>query len=589
MIQASKGIKVLFSFALLLSLFFLALVNFSVIWIILAITALLFILYSVFSAHVSHDPMSLKGSLSKMPLYGVIVFVISVIFVIWGSSLGSFLSTKLHVTSVEVRPTLAVTLDIARNTLKTHLLFGSGPNTFVNQWLSFKPNDIVTTIFWNTDFTNGIGLIPTFAVTTGLVGVLSWLLFLGFYVYFGMKSIFVKMEDHFLKYLVASSFFASLYLWIMTFVYVPSVVIFILTFFFTGLFFASVYAAGIAPFRTQVFSENPRTGFLSSLLLVGFFIGSLALGYGLLRTTDSLYLFQKSSNALNTANDITGSETYMNKAIAAVPADIYYRSLAQIELTKLSAIAAQDTTKVPVSTIQKEFNDTLTAAITAGIAAKDTDPSNYQNWISLGGVYAAVSDPQLKIQGAAQSAQLAYTNALTLNPKNPAILILFAQLAQTVGDLATAKAYAMQAIQMKQDYLDGYFLLAQIEVAQKDIIGAIQSTTAASVIDPTNAGTFFQLGLLKYNNADYNGAITALLQATTLTPNYANAQYFLGLSYDAIGQHDKALAIFKQLQTTNPGNAQLEAVIANLTAGRSALSNTSFANPTKAKTLPIKE
>src|SRR3989344_5500603 len=298
MVQVSKLMKGLLLIALVFSLFFLALVNFDVIWIIVAITAFLFILYSLFSSPEVSSTMSIKQRLFRIPLCTALVFIVSLVFVIWGASIGSYLSNTLNVTNVEVRPTLSVTLDIARKTIMDRPLFGSGPNTFTTQWLTWKPDDIVSTIFWNTDFANGIGLIPTFAVTTGIVGVLSWLLFLGFYVYLGIKSIFTRVSDSFLKYLLTSSFFVSLYLWFMTFMYMPSTAIFILTLFFTGLFFASVYLAEIIRVETKVFSLNPKTGFVSSLVLVGFFLASIALGYGLFKNSESLWYFQKSSHAL---------------------------------------------------------------------------------------------------------------------------------------------------------------------------------------------------------------------------------------------------------------------------------------------------
>ncbi len=590
MVHISKFMKVLLSVALLLSLFFLALVNFSAIWMIVGFCAFLFILYSMFSGRSNpFAQISFRKRLSHIPLYPAIVLIVSVVFVIWGSTLGSFLATSLNVTNVEVRPTLAVTLDIARNTLQQRPLFGSGPNNFVTEWLTWKPDAIVNTVFWNTDFANGIGLIPTFVVTTGLLGLLSWLLFLGFFVYLGIKAIFLKIEDVFMKYLLVSSFFVSLYLWIMAFVYVPSAPIFILTFFFTGLFFSSVYLSGLVSVHTKVFSSTPRLGFLASLVMIAFFVGAIALGYGLLQTSKSLWYFQKSSYALNTNNDGDLAEAYMLQAISAVPNDVYYRALAQIEIYKLNKVLSQDPKKVSAVDVQKQFSAILTNAIKAGIAAKDADPTNYQNWIALGQVYDAVSVPELQVAGAYESAQYAYGQALQRNPKNPGILLLFARLAVTHKDLALAEQYANQAITAKSNYLDGYFLLSQIEVANKDIKGAIDSTTAATVLSPTDAGLFFQLGLLKYNIQDFAGAIQALETATKLTPDYANAKYFLGLSYEATGQHAKAIEQFAALKVTNPDSKEVDAILTNLKAGKPIFTNTTPTNPAKAKTLPVKE
>src|SRR3989339_544409 len=284
--EVSRIMRVLLVVSLALSLFFLALVNFGILWIIVGITTFLFIVYSLYGLQSSS--LSLKQRIKRTPKLTSIVFVVSLIFVIWGTSIGAFLSNNLGVTNLDVRPGLSVTLDIARKTIMDKPLFGSGPNTFTTQWLTWKPDDVVSTVFWNTDFTNGIGLIPTFAVTTGIFGILSWLVFLGFYIYLGIKSIFHKTEDGFLKYLLLSSFFVSLYLWFMTFVYMPSTVIFILTLFFTGLFLSSVYLVGIISLETKKFSGSPKSGFLFSLVLVALFLASVSLGHGLYKNSESL-------------------------------------------------------------------------------------------------------------------------------------------------------------------------------------------------------------------------------------------------------------------------------------------------------------
>lgn len=589
MVNVSKLMKILLSVALFTSLLVLALVNFTIIWSIIAICSFLFILYSLFSSQVIHlRELSLVQKFLRVPLYPLLVLIISLVFAISSNPVGSYLGKKLNITNVEVRPSLSSTVDIARNTIISKPLFGSGPNTFVTQWLTWKPDDIVSTVFWNTDFTNGIGLIPTFAVTTGLLGVLSWLLFLGFYVYLGVKSIFARIEDHFVKYLLTSSFFVSLYLWIMAFAYVPSTVIFILTFFFTGLFFASFYLAGFIDLKQKDFGVNPRVGFVSSLVMVVVIVATGALGYGLYKNSESLWYFQKSSYAINTTKDITLSEEYMIKAIGSVPNDVYYRALAEIELIKLNAILSQDPNSVKREVVQQQFSDTLTNAIKASLAAKDADPTNYLNWVSLGQVYGAVSVPALKVEGAYESAQFALAEALRRNPKNPGILVLSARAAVTKGDLVSAKNYTIQAINLKRNYLDAYFLLSQIEVSSQNIRGAIDSVTAASVIDPTNPAIFFQLGLLKYNIQDYNGAVIALEKATTMTPDYANAKYFLGLSYEARKEHAKAIEQFEALKITNPDSKEVDLILTNLKAGQPIFGDTTV-KPEKGKTLPIKE
>ncbi len=589
MLDASRLMKSLLTVACLVSLFFLVLVNFNFIWVTVGISALLFIVYKIFTNRDASLPAkTFAEKLRRIPLYPAIVLVISLVFIFWGGAIVSHLGPVFNQSNVEVRPSLSVTWDIARQTIQTRPLFGSGSGTFTTQWLSYKPDAITSTDFWNTDFQYGIGLLPTFAVTTGLVGILSWLLFLGLYLYFGWKALFAHISDSFLKYLTVSSFFVSLYLWIMAVIYLPSIVMIVLTFFFTGLFFASLSVAGILSTSVTAFSVNPRKGFGWSLGFVAIFLLSLTLGYALYKNAEALWYFQKSSYALNTSGDILQSETLMKQAISAVPYDTYYRALAQIEITKLGKIEQQDPKTVAQADLQKEVTATLTDAITAGLNARNADPSNYLNWVTLGQVYEAAVP--LKIQGAYESSQAAYNEAFRRNPKNPGIYLLMAQLEVDNGNLTNATAYATQAIQMKQNYLDAYFLLAQIQVSNKDLKDAITSVQAASVINPTDPSILFELGYLQFSNSDFAGAITTLQKSLTLSPQYANAKYYLGLSYEASGDHADAIAQFTDLQKTNPDNTTVQQILSALQAGKPIFQSQQPATPAKPTSkLPVTE
>lgn len=599
MLSLTKITKILSVAALVASLFFLSLVNFVTIWIIVAVTAFLFLVYSVFSvddAAATSWPQRIK----RAPKASLVVFLIGLIFALpfalpaslGAVTLGNKMATIFKVSSVDVRPTLGVTLDIVKNTLKTEPLFGSGPNNFASQWLSYKPTDINSTIFWNTDFVYGVGLLPTFAVTTGILGVLTWLFFFGVFLYLGFKAIFSKTLDQFSLYLVVSSFFVSLYLWIMAFIYVPSMVVFILTFFFTGLFFATLYTNGFLSTREYVFNKNPKMGFGVTLALALVLVLSGMLGYGLFNNSKSLWYFQKSAYAANTEGDLVKSENYLNQAIATVPYDVYYRALSEVSVAKINALLTQDLSKANKEEVQKFFTDELTKAITAALNAQKADPSNYLNWVALGRAYEIAVPPQTEVTGAYEGAVSAYTKALERNPQNPGINLLFARLEASKNNLKKAKEYTLLAIQQKQNYIDAYYFLSQLEVADKNIPGAINSVAAAAVIEPTNPAIFFQLGLLYYNAEDFNSAIQSFNKSLELAPDYANSKYFLGLSRVLTGDVPKAIALFEELKVTNPTSKEVEFILTNLKAGKSPFANAQSPitpTPEKRQTPPVKE
>ncbi len=590
MLNIKKVAKFIFATLVLLSLFFVALINFVMVWVLMAMSLFIFIAYSLFVSNKNNSDKNFwKNKINNLPIFATFVLILSVVFVLWGGSFGTYLSNKFEVSNLEVRPSLSVTMDIARNTLKTKPFFGSGVNSFGNQWLLLKPDDVLNTPFWNIDFANGAGLIPTFAVTTGIVGIISWLLFFGYYLYLGFKSFFTKIDDSFVRYSLLSSFIVSLYLWIVSFVYIPSTVVFLMTFFFTGIFFASVYLVGLIKIKTVFFSKNYILGFTQVFFFVVVFVSCGWFAYGLWNNSKSTWYFQKSHFAANQLGDISSSEEYMIKALRYAKNDVYFRALSQIEMAKLNTIVYQNQNNLKQGDIQEQFSSVLSKAINFASSARDIDPSNYLNWISLGQVYEFVSSPALKIEGSYDKSEFSYKEALKLNPKNPMIPLFLSRLALTKGDMELARQYAMQSILLKRNYLDAYFLLSQIEVADKNLKGAIDAITASSVIDPTNPAIFFQLGLLKYNQQDFNGAIEVLEKAVSMTPDYANAKYFLGLSYEATKQHDKAISQFEQLRITNPESKDVELILENLKSGKSIFTNNSETNPGNVTKLPVKE
>ncbi|MFZ2522030.1 MAG: tetratricopeptide repeat protein [Minisyncoccia bacterium] len=590
MLNLNRLTKFFLLFILISSFFFLAIVNFEMVWYTLVAVTFLFILYSAFGSSVgSSESFSIKVMLKKIPIVTGIIFLISLTFVIYGDSMGQYLSVKFGIENVEVRPSFTATYQIAKTTLVESPFLGSGPNTFLNEWLINKPKDVVNTIFWNTDFNNGVGLIPTFVITTGALGFLSWILYIGYFIYVGLKSIFQKNLDVFTKYFVVSSFFISLYLWVMMFVYVPSVAIFVLHVFFNGLFFASRNLAGMTSVERKNFVLTPKSGFVGSIVLLFVFVTSLSLAFELYKSSKSVWFFQKSAQALNIQNDVDLSEKYMIKAINLIPHDIYYRALSEIELVKLQKIVSQDTTKVSQTEIQKQFSDVLSNAIKASLSSEKANPQNYLNWISAGRVYEAVSNPEMNVENAFENAEIQYKEALRLNPYNPSIYMLLSRLSVTKGDLKKSRDYALEAIKLKRNYVDAYFFLSQIEVTDNNLPAAILSVTVASVIDPTNVGTFFQLGLLKYNSKDYAGAVLSFEKALSISPDYANAKYFLGLSYDFVGQKQKAIKEFQDLSKTNPDNIEVKNILQNLLSGKSALLNSTNSSPEKSRDLPVTE
>ncbi|MFA6552109.1 MAG: tetratricopeptide repeat protein [Candidatus Paceibacterota bacterium] len=603
LISLSKLFKIFVYLTLIVSIFFLMIVNFFTTWVMIGIFSLIIFVYNfAFSKDSSKAvAVSLNGETSpsgmppikrtgKIAPASLTVLIISVVFILAGTSLGNYISSKLNIAQLDARPNWSATLNIAGNTLSHHPVLGIGPNRFVSQWLLYKPAGINNTVFWNTDFNNGVGFVPTFIVTEGILGILVWLFFLGSFLYIGFKAILAPINDKISRFLILSSFMAALFLWIINIFYMPSTVIIALTFIFTGLFIAAASQEKIIKIKMISFANDSKLSFISVLVLIIFLLSSLALGYIFIKKFGSAVYFSSATNAFNVEGNSTKAEQYIGKAAGLYGSDIYLRSLVETGLVKMNAVLSQDATKVSADSIRSGFQSVFGEALSNAKAAVDFNNSDYQNWVSLGRVYEAVVP--LKIQGAYENAVSSYLQAVKLNPSSPALYLTLARLEMSNGNNAKAKEYITQAVALKNNYTDAIFFLSQIEAGEGDLKAAIASAEAASAIAPNDPSVFFQLGLLRYNAKDYAGSAAALERAVALNTSYANAKYFLGLSYANIGKSAEAIQQFTDLKASNPDNKEVATILANLKAGKApftGITPPADSKPEKRATPPIKE
>ncbi len=587
----SKRMKVISYVSLFVALFFLALVNFSAIWLVLALlSVILFVyLYSFSKGPKIVDRESAESDKPKrrLPVATLIVAVVSLLFIIFGSYINNKLSEKFNISQLEVRPSWQATFTVAKNTLKHDPILGAGPNQFVREWLKYKDPAVNGTIFWNADFNYGVGLIPTFLITTGLLGLLAWLAFFFFFVFSGFRSVFSPSSDPTLRYLTISSFLGAMFIWIFSVFYAPGNVVTALAFILTGIFVSCLSLEGHSKIKTGSYTSVSKVSFGFVLLFIVFIVVSVATEYFMIQRFMAYTYFQKGLVVLNTTGDFDKAEVKILKATSLSKNDLFYRALSEIGIIRLNNLVATTNDKTPIDTIRAQFQNVLGSTLEYAKQAIAIDEKNYENHVSLGRVYETVVP--LKIEGAYEAAKITYEEALKHNPHSPAIYLMLARLEFSKGDNVKTRDYIAQALAKKQNYIDAIFLLAQLEVKEGNTAAAIASVESASVLSPNDPTILFQLGLLKFNNRDYKGAEAVLSQAIALNPVYANVKYFLGLSYEKLGKQTEAIAQFEDLVQSNPDNEEVKLILSNLKAGRSPFAEATDDKPEKRKTPPVEE
>jgi len=579
----SRLLKVVLYLVLGFSLLLLVLVNFFLGWIVVGAMALIVLVYNLTLYRPSEDSV-LGGNERRFSVGSICILLLAVLFLVSGDSIGATLSESTGINYIEVRPSWGATLSVVEETWKENVLLGSGPNRFTTAWLKFKPEAVNETLFWNNDFATGIGLAPTFAVTTGVLGTLALLLFLGTFLYSGFRALFTA-GDLFARFLILSSFIGGFYLWVIVIFYVPNIVLLSLAFVFTGVFISLLAHYGLIKTIFIFVTRDPRIGFLSVLLLLLLSVGTVLGGYTIFERYLSLAFVHQGRTALAQYGDFDRAEGLINRAIALNNSDILYRQLADVELIRLGSILNRE--GASIEAIRTEFQDTLGKAIAAGQGAIQIDETNYLNWDSLGKVYSAVIP--LNIPGAYESAKASLDRAIALSPQSPALVLSQARIELSRGNAKEARNYITSALALKSNYADALFLLAQIEINEGNTFGAIRSLEQAALLSPNDIGLFFRLGILNYSVGANQKAIDALERAIVLSPSYANAKYFLGLAYANIRRNDEAVKQFEDILVTNPGNEEVEKILENLKNGVSPLTGIESLSSTERDGAPIGE
>jgi len=521
------------------------------------------------------------GIIGSPTLY--VILIASLCFFLY-TPIGTYLGSN-QITSLEVRPSWGSTVEVIGKTLASNALLGTGPNTFSRNWQQHKPTGVNDTVFWSTDFNAGVGYIPTFVATTGILGTLAWLFFLLAYGYYGLRALFKLSLDHLTHGVLLTTFVSSLFLWVMTIVYVPDIVILSLAFATTGIFIGSLVTTKFSGDYTLAFFASPRFSFASVLGIVLLMLLSVAYLFFTVKNYVALAEFQSALVQTNVQGNLVAAAASLESAAALANIDIFSRSLADLRVLEMSRIV--NTTGASTQDLQTQFQASLRKAIEAGTRAVELNPANYQNHVSLGRVYESLVP--FKTAGAYDRALAEYNEALKLNPHNPEIYLIMARLELANGSKVKAREYIGKALTEKSNYAAAIFLLSQIEADAGNLDAAIKNAEQAAVFAPQDIGVYFQLGFLKYLKRDYRGAIQALGTAVQINPAYANAKYFLGLSLGKLGRSADALVQFRDIAKSNPDNADVARIISNLEAGRDALSNVSNTTPEKGSTPPVRQ
>ena len=471
--NVSKIAKWILGASVIFSIILALIVNFALVWELFGIFALIIFVYKIsFYAGKRHDDRK-----APFPVFSFSIVMISLLFFMSGQFIGGYIPSKLGLSDLEVSPSFSSTMQVTQKALMTNPVIGIGPNRFEEVWAMYKPAAINNTAFWNTSFSSGSGMLPTFAATTGILGILSWLIFLVLLVVTGVKTVFASIKKG-ENSEMAVFLIASIYLFITSFFYATGAVLLLLAFAFTGMFIgisSSQKEKGEMEFS---FLDDPRKSFFSILFLIILMMVSAAVSFKYIQRFVSVSYFSQAVGA----QEVAVAESAISKAILLHANDLYFRTYAQVYLAKLNVLVSKGSA---LSEAEKaELQSNFDQAVNGAILATQYNPTNHLNFQMLGSVYRNVAT--LGLEDAYTKAIEAYTKASELNPLNPGFKLAIASTYYANKNIKEARSIALEALALKPDYIDALITLSQIEKNDGNTALAISYAEKALAVDPSS-------------------------------------------------------------------------------------------------------
>ncbi len=476
-----------------------------------------------------------------------VVLITSVVFIVGGSSI---MSGVWSVNSV--RPSFESTMSIGSQVYGQSYVFGSGPNTFGQDWLSFRDSRLNATQFWNTNFVNGVGFIPTSFVTTGIVGIIAWIAFLAFFVFFGIRAlIFRRTNDESINRIAFVVFVGAIYFLTEFIFVVPGPAIIIFGFVIVGLFVSILKYFEPQKERVILFSKNTKTGIIAIVSIIAVIVATTLIAYFVVESYIARVEMLRAQNAL-VIGDLQGADIAINKSLLTAQTDGAYRTKVAIGIAYIQKI--EKDTKKPTKETRNKLQAVLTQTIASGNAAIQLNPNSFDNWYSLGNAYKSVIS--IGAPGAYKAAMDSYKTAQKLNPTSPIVPFILAQISVSNKSYKEAEGFLNDTMSLKGDYAPAFLLYSQVEAVLGKTKNALKAAESAASLAPNNPVVLFQVGVLKQNLGDFTGAIESLSKSVKISPKYANARYFLAIAYAHNKEYKKALTQLKSIASMSSSNAK---------------------------------
>ncbi len=355
--------------------------------------------------------------------------------------------------------------------------FGSGFGNYVEVFTRFKPISFNANPLWYITFGTSSSFFLELLATTGIVGILSYIfLIVKLVSYKGSKT---KNPAYIaLLLLMTISFLMPFSYTIVTLLFLLLAVFTLVqvrhdnTRFFEVEFQFVTLKKGIFSFSTP--SEGERSKNNITPLFAFVFLLAIVVFSGFYTTTFVMsdFTFQK---ALVSASNNSGTVAYRleTQAITTFPyRSGYYRIFSQTNIALANSLLLLNTRNgaSPSAQSQQTAFTLIQQAIAAGKTATTLSPASSIEWQNLASVYRTLIGIG---QNADNFAIAATQQAVALDPTNPQEYLTLGGLYYQLGQYDNAIRQFQIAANLKQDYANAYYNIAHSYLQKQDYQNAL--------------------------------------------------------------------------------------------------------------------
>lgn len=461
---------------------------------------LLILSIALFSYTFSVKGKALKWIALLLGLITLYFGIMGEVFTLLPSKVSNVMFTKvssaLNINYIDIRPDISASYNVSKENLsKGKALFGIGPNHYNLAFNLYKPANVVNSNYYNY---SPSAAYSNFWTTITELGVLSIaFVLLGIYsVYLQIKSFRSITSNNFDGFINKTVFGWTVFS-LLSFVFISNILVNI-------ILLAICIAISIGSRST---ANNSKTVKITIILAIAVVLIGV--------TLDSLkYIsIRKLSSTLSSASSIDNLTDSLNNISLPIYTSDYYdvKTLANILAIKQTL----ESTSTDTNSLKEKFTSQLQTAVENSSKSIASNPTNYKSYINRGLIYEY--SMLLDKEGGYKEAKSDYTNAANLNPSNPEIYTMIANLENYYGNATTSLQFAGKSIMVKPNYTNGYI----------------------------------QLAIIFKNMKDEAKVIEALEYALNSSPNDVNIAKALADEYQLNGQTDKASKIYTEIEKYN--------------------------------------